>query len=57
MRCHETAEQVSPSDNPDAILRWNTCARFLQQELQFEERRASMMSDVQAGFGDDMPLR
>ena len=31
MCCYETAEKVSPADNPDAILRWNTCARFLQQ--------------------------
>jgi len=29
MECYETAENVRPSGNDEALLRWNTCARFL----------------------------
>ena len=32
MHCYERAEAVAPPDNPDAILRWNTCARVLAQD-------------------------
>ncbi len=31
MRYYEEAEAVRPSGNDDAILRWNTCARFLMR--------------------------
>jgi hypothetical protein len=29
MQWYESAEKLSPPDNDDAILRWNTCARVL----------------------------
>jgi hypothetical protein len=29
MNCYERAEAIRPAGNDDAILRWNTCARFL----------------------------
>ena len=29
MSCYERAEAIRPSDNDEAILRWNTCARIL----------------------------
>jgi hypothetical protein len=28
---YERAEQVRPTGNDDAVLRWNACARFLQE--------------------------
>ncbi len=31
MANYEEAEAASPSDNDDAILRWNTCARIIMQ--------------------------
>lgn len=34
MDCFEEAERLSPSDNDDAILRWNTCARLLDRHPQ-----------------------
>jgi len=30
MRCYEEAEEISPTGNDDAILRWNRCARLIQ---------------------------
>lgn len=29
MRCFDEAERLRPHGNDDALLRWNTCARFL----------------------------
>ena len=29
MVCYERAEAIRPSDNDEAVLRWNTCARIL----------------------------
>jgi len=47
MRAFERAETVKPSDNDDALLRWNACARLFQRhpELQTidEERTAPVM--------------
>ena len=31
MNWFETAEKVRPPDNDDALLRWNTCARFIMR--------------------------
>jgi len=30
LRCFESAEELRPPGNDDAVLRWNTCVRFLQ---------------------------
>ena len=29
MSCYERAQAIRPSDNDEAVLRWNTCARIL----------------------------
>jgi tetratricopeptide (TPR) repeat protein len=29
MRCYEKAEEMNPSGNDEALLRWNTCARAI----------------------------
>ncbi len=39
MQCFEEAEKLAPAGNDDAILRWNRCARILQ-ELTVEEEEA-----------------
>jgi hypothetical protein len=31
MKCFEKAETLSPKENNDAVLRWNTCARAIMQ--------------------------
>jgi tetratricopeptide (TPR) repeat protein len=54
MRCYERAEALSPPDNPDAILRWNTCVRVLRRLELAEARPARMTHDIQAEFGEDM---
>ena len=41
MTCFEEAERLSPADNDDAILRWNTCARII-------DRHAHLKPDTQA---------
>jgi len=53
LRCYERAEQLSPPDDPDAILRWNTCARMLNRFARISPDSESMTHDVEAGFGDD----
>ena len=32
MRCYETAENIRPADNDEALLRWNACARTIMSE-------------------------
>jgi len=55
MSWYEKAEPQSPPGNDDAVLRWNTCARFLMQHerIQDEEEARS----VEPSFEDEVPLR
>ena len=39
MRCFAEAETIRPSGNDDAILRWNRCARLLQNHPGFREQK------------------
>ena len=32
MQCYEAAEKIRPTDNDEALLRWNTCARTIMSE-------------------------
>ena len=32
MQCYETAEKIRPTDNDEALLRWNNCARTIMSE-------------------------
>ena len=57
MRCFEKAEQLSKPDDPDALLRWNACARLLDRNEQAEPGRATAIRNVVADFGDDVPPR
>lgn len=57
MRCYEKAEQLSKPEEPDAVLRWNTCARFLDRNEHAKSSVASSTHDVEVGFGDDVPPR
>jgi hypothetical protein len=53
MRCYESAEAESTSKNPDPALRWNTCARILQQWEGMEGEAPSLTRDLDAD--DEMP--
>lgn len=58
MRCYDRAEQLSPPDNPDATIRWNTCARYINSQAPTAERREERLDiDLDSQYGDDMPLR
>ena len=54
MRCYMKAEELSDSDNDDAILRWNSCVRTMDR---YDFAHEPMTHDVDAEFGDDMPMR
>jgi hypothetical protein len=55
MHCFERAERLAPTGNPDAILRWNTCARILarQEESPVGEHEQSITRDINAEFGEE----
>jgi hypothetical protein len=38
MNSYEKAEAIRPPENDDAILRWNTCARFLMRNTHLAPR-------------------
>jgi len=42
----EEAEQHRPQGNDDAILRWNTCVRFLQAHKDVKPREADELSPI-----------
>ena len=55
MRCYDRAQDATPDNDPDAALRWNTCARILQQQ-QVAPRSEGMSRDIHSGT-DDVPIR
>lgn len=57
MRCFERAEALAPADNPDAILRWNTCARLLDRGAISEAAERSINRDIDAEFGEEVHSR
>jgi tetratricopeptide (TPR) repeat protein len=59
MHSYERAEKLCDPNDPDPILRWNTCLRFMQRlrDQGLEQSSADMAHDVEATFGDDVPPR
>jgi hypothetical protein len=58
MRCFERAEKLAEADNPDAILRWNSCARQLARaEHEEHAGEPSITRDVEAEFGEEVQVR
>jgi tetratricopeptide (TPR) repeat protein len=43
MECYERAEELRPKDNDEAILRWNSCARFIMADstIKADESQSS----------------
>lgn len=54
LRCYAKAEELSNPDNDDAVLRWNSCVRIMKRHDFAPE---AMTHDVNAEYGDDVPLR
>jgi hypothetical protein len=46
MACFERAEDMRPSGNDDAILRWNTCARMILRNPELEPKPAEKLQEV-----------
>lgn len=57
MQCFERALALSPPNDPDAALRWNTCARFLAEHHETHHEIATVQADLSSSFGDDVPPR
>lgn len=58
LRCYEQAIELSPADDPDATVRWNTCARMMNEIAEREpagDRQPATDRDVSAEYGDDVP--
>ena len=51
------AETLAAPDNPDAILRWNTCSRLLDRAAHGGSGESSVMRDIEAEFGDEARAR
>jgi hypothetical protein len=57
MRCFERAESLAAADNPDAVLRWNSCARLLDRGGGSDSSELSINRDIEAEFGDEARTR
>lgn len=57
MRYYDRAAALSSSEEPDAILRWNTCARLLERYGLTSEYASDLHHDVDGDYGDDVPPR
>lgn len=54
MRCYAKAEELSESDNDDAVLRWNTCVRIINR---YDFADEAMTHDIHGQFDDEVPHR
>lgn len=54
MHCFERAEALARADNPDAILRWNACARWLDRQEGVMAEDQSLARDVESEFGEEV---
>jgi hypothetical protein len=52
MSLYERAEALSPSGNDDAVLRWNSCLRFIESTRLAPK---SEQTGREAGFSDEPP--
>ena len=57
MDCYANAENVRPTGNDDAILRWNACARIIDHAVHADGPQADPApTQVADGFDDEVPL-
>jgi hypothetical protein len=57
MHCYERAQTLATPENPDAVLRWNTCARLLERDTEVPTADHSLTRDMEAEFGDEARTR
>ena len=55
MLCYEKAEAIHPPGNAEATLRWNTCARIINQGSD-QGTTAPRAPTVDPGFDDEVPM-
>ena len=53
LECFAAAMKLAPAGDDDAILRWNACVRFLQQNPQLRAEPEDAVSE--SGFPDGAP--
>lgn len=46
MECYQRAEPLRPSDDDDAILRWNSCARLLNESPHLTPRETEPLPPI-----------
>ncbi len=56
MRCYDKAEAIHPPGNFEAILRWNTCARIINQESGQGITTARRMPTLDPDCDDEVPM-
>ncbi len=57
MTWYEKAEAIHPEGNDEAILRWNTCARIINQGSSGEPQTGTAKSATpDPGFDDEVPV-
>jgi hypothetical protein len=54
---YEQAEALSDGKNPDAILRWNTCARLQEKLIRTTPQTAPLTRDMHGEFSGEVPPR
>lgn len=59
MQHYQQAAELAPPDDPNPLLRWNTCARLLNElEARLSHRTVQDAErQIQAEYGDDVPFR
>src|SRR5262245_5769999 len=55
MHCYERAQPLAGPDNPDAILRWNTCARVLERLGDVSPQEHGVSRDIVTEYDDETP--
>jgi hypothetical protein len=56
MRSYEKAQALSAPDDPDPILRWNSCVRRISRP-DARQHDVKVNRDITAEYGDDVPVR
>ncbi len=56
MRCYDKAEAIHPPGNAEAILRWNTCARIINQGSGQGMTTARRTPTLEPDYDDEVPL-
>jgi hypothetical protein len=56
MSFYEAAEKIRPAGNDDSILRWNACARMLNNAPTTIDNRGASSAGTLDGFDDEVPL-